>query len=72
MLNREKQEMMYDMIISDMAQFSDHVVLTSLKDILYDIETGGDEDWFGTDPEELKDAVRILIEWYGVLGQDFG
>ncbi len=65
----------YDFIERDMVQFSDHVVLTSLKHLLYDLEMNTEDYqvWLDDESEEnLKDAVRTLIEWYGVHGRDFG
>lgn len=71
MLTKDKQDMIYDAIVTDMVTFTDHVILTDLKSLLYDL-ANGDEDWCGNDPEEMEDAIHTLISWYGVPGQDFG
>lgn len=70
MLTKDKQDMIYDMIVSDMAKFSDHVVVTSLKDVLFDLQHIQVCDTL-EEEEELEDAICTLLRYYGTPGVDF-
>jgi hypothetical protein len=48
------------------------VVAHNLSELLFDIKTGEGPDMsFDMDPDELEDACRLLLPWFGMRGYDY-
>ena len=60
-----------DTAINEAPQLADAVICTDLKALLYSVEHDAEEDFIGMDPEELKEAAIVLMQWYGIAGKDF-
>lgn len=52
---------------STIQDLKDAIVVDNLKELLYDLQS---DSWFD-DPDELGDACRLLIEYFGTPNEDY-